>query len=164
LTDIGSPDLSGHLAWAFNGPAEFEVGAISFLTAGQGKGERLLFISASPDADRFPADLLEGGALRLASTGEVYGRRLDADAQRDAFVAVLEEALAEGYSGLRVAADNTPLVADPDLVDAWVRWEITAEDFMATSPVTGLCGFDRQRIDPRFLRFVTGLHSGVVRA
>ncbi len=96
----------------------------------------------------------------MASIAEVYGPGgfVDAPAQRATFAGALAEALAEGYSGIRVAADNTPLVADPERLASWVQWEIVADRFMSDNPVTGLCAFDRERIEISQLRHLATLH------
>jgi DcmR-like sensory protein len=88
-------------------------------------------------------------ALQVASIAEVYGGSgiVDALSQRATFAGALADALAEGYSGIRVAADNTPLVTDEDRLAAWIRWEVVADHFMSENPVIGLCAFDREKVD-----------------
>jgi hypothetical protein len=71
---------------------------------------------------------------------------------------VLQEALATGYTGIRVAADNTPLVLDSERIEAWMRWEIVADHFMSENPVTGLCAFDNTRADVDTLRQLAAVH------
>jgi MEDS: MEthanogen/methylotroph, DcmR Sensory domain len=56
---------------------------------------------------------------------------VDAAGQQATFAAAFASALAEGYRGIRVAADNTPMVTDGRRMEAWVRWEITADRFMS---------------------------------
>ena len=164
---IGTPskghgELTGHVGWAFDGMPEFEAIARAFLVAGHAKGERLMFISDQPQPTRWPPELLHEGVLQLASTSEVYGPEVRAEDQRKTFAATLEEAVSQGYSGIRVAADNTSLVTHADQVPAWIAWEVVADTFMEESPVTGICGFDRQRLDPQFIRFILGLHPTVI--
>jgi hypothetical protein len=73
-------------------------------------------------------------------------------------VAVRPSALATGYSGIRVAADNTSLVTDEDRLAAWIKWEVVADRFIADSQVTGMCAFDRQKVDVNRLRHLATLH------
>lgn len=68
------------------------------------------------------------------------------------------DALEKGYSGIRVAADNTPLVTEPERLEAWIRWEIIADRFMSENRVTGLCAFNRERVDVDTLRHLSTLH------
>jgi len=72
------------------------------------------------------------------STGP--GRR-SAPATR--FEGVLGEALAHGYRGIRVVADNTPLVrGDDESFRRWLAWEQLTDRFQSKSMVTGVCFFD----------------------
>lgn len=160
--DSGSEGLSGHIGLAFDGRSEFEAIAISFLGAGRAKGEKLIFVCDEPNPSAWPSEWVASGALHLASIREVYGSEVQADQQRRSFTSTLEEALKEGYSGIRVAADNSSLVTTPSQARAWMAWEVIADDFMAESPVTGMCGFDRKRLQPQFIRFITGIHPTVI--
>ena len=56
----------------------------------------------SPVVDQWPKDLLDRGALVVASVTEIYGpdRTVAATSQRDTFAAELAEALSEGYTGI----------------------------------------------------------------
>lgn len=80
-------------------------------------------------------------------------------AQRATFAEVLEEAIDHGYTGIRVAADNTSLVATPERLQAWLEWEPMADEFMAQNPVTGLCAFDSSRTESATLGEVMHLHQ-----
>lgn len=57
-----------------------------------------------------------------------------------------ELALADGFAGLRVAADATDLVRTPEQLDAFVRYEHVIDRYMADQPFSGLCAFDRGRL------------------
>jgi hypothetical protein len=120
----------------------------------------VLFIVDDPRPEQWPERLVHSGLLRVASVAEVYGPRgvVDAEAQRAVFAGALADALDAGYLGIRVAADNTSLAAPGERLQAWLRWEQFAEDFIAGNPVIGLCGFDRRRIDPAVLTLLEQLH------
>jgi hypothetical protein len=100
------------------------------------------------------------GGFEMASIADVYGASgiVDAVGQRATFAGALAEARARGYTGIRVAADNTSLVTDDKRLKAWIQWEIVADRGMAENPVTGLCAFDRDKIDVNRLRHLTTLH------
>jgi MEDS: MEthanogen/methylotroph, DcmR Sensory domain len=148
-----------HIGWVFAGPAEFAALARPFLAEGAACGERLMYVAEDPDPGEM-AGLAAPGVLQVASTAEVYGASgiVDAASQRATFAGVLADALAGGYTGIRVAADNTPLVTDQSRLAAWVRWEIVADRFMSENPVTGLCAFDRDKADVDRLRHLATLH------
>jgi len=150
------------VGWVFSGQAEFDALAGPFLAEGADRGERLMYVATDPGPAA--AARLRGAlgpdAVQVASIAEVYGASgiVDAAAQRDTFAAALADALADGYNGIRVAADNTPMVTDDQRMAAWVRWEITADRFMSENPVTGLCAFDGNKVDVNRLRHLAMLH------
>lgn len=151
-----------HVGWIFSGPGEFAALAEPFLVEGALRNERLMYVAEDPDITMFGewTEGLHPGALTAASVAEVYGESgiVDAAQQRATFARVLAEALAEGYSGIRVAADNTPLVLDQERMEAWLRWEIVADHFMSENPVTGLCAFDSGQVDVNALRHLATVH------
>lgn len=151
-----------HIGWVFSGPREFAALATPFLQEGAERGERLMYVVDEPDIEPL-ADLralIDLGTLQVTSIAEVYGTdgMVDAVAQRATFAAALAEATAEGYRGIRVAADNSALVTDPRRLQAWIEWELVADRFMSEQAVTGLCAFDRERVDVDTLRHLATLH------
>jgi hypothetical protein len=151
---------SGHVGWVYSGVSRFESGATTFLAAGAARGERQMFVADDPVVEQWPKHLVDRRALVIASVTEIYGdtRMVVPTSQRDTFAAALAEALSEGYTGIRVAADNSSLVDTPDRLQAWLGWEEVAERFLAENPVTGLCAFDRSRVESATLAAVRGTH------
>jgi MEDS: MEthanogen/methylotroph, DcmR Sensory domain len=100
---------TGHSGWLFEGMAQFEGRITSFLAEGAARGERLMFVADDPEPKLWPSKLVERGELVVASTAEIYGpeRMVTPASQRQTFAMAMAEALAKGYSGLRIAADNT---------------------------------------------------------
>lgn len=151
-----------HVGWAFSGQDEFDALAAAFLTEGAALGELLMYVAAdpSPAAERGLRHAFGASAVQVASVAEVYGASgmVDAAAQRATFAAVLAGALDDGFTGIRVAADNTPMVTDERRLAAWMRWELTADRFMSDNQVTGLCAFDREKVDVGRLRHLAMLH------
>lgn len=151
-----------HMCWVINGSREFAALAVPFLAEGAALGERLMYVAENPDpADMMPlAASSDAHALQIASIAEVYGtgRIVDPTAQLATYAAALADALAHGYTGLRVAAENTSLVGDDDQLKAWMRWEIIADRFVAENPVTGLCAFNKEKVDAGWLRHLATLH------
>lgn len=134
-----------------------------FFAEGAARDERLMLVVDDPVREHWPTQLLERGALLLVSVGETYGsdRIVDPVDQRRVFASCLDEARAEGFSGLRVAADNTSLVGTPERLRSWLAWEAVADRFLAENPVTGLCAFDRRRLERDTIDEVIGVHRVV---
>jgi hypothetical protein len=151
-----------HIGWVFAGPAEFAALARPFLAEGAERGEKLMYVAEDPGSVALASlDGLAGlDGFQVTSIAEVYGASgiVDAVRQRATFSAALADALAQGYTGIRVAADNTPLVTDEKRLKAWIEWEIAADRFISGNAVTGLCAFDRDKVEVDRLRHLATLH------
>jgi hypothetical protein len=119
-----------------------------------------MLVVDNPNAAQWPAQLVERGALVIASVADTYGaaRIVDAASQRQVFASCLDDALADGYQGMRVAADNSSLLDTPERLRAWLRWEHVVDRFMAENPVTGLCAFDQTRLARAALSMAIDAH------
>jgi MEDS: MEthanogen/methylotroph, DcmR Sensory domain len=151
-----------HIGWVFSGSAEFAVLANQYLAEGASRGEKVLCVVDDPKPDDFACLVAKArpGAVQLASVAEVYGSTgiVDTTAQRATFASILADTLAAGFSALRVAADNSQLVADEERLKAWLRWEVVADRFVADNPATGMCAFNSENVDIDKLRHLATLH------
>jgi MEDS: MEthanogen/methylotroph, DcmR Sensory domain len=151
-----------HMGWVYAGSSEFAALAVPYLTEGAALGEKLVYIAEEPD----PADLsqlvavVDSGALQIASVAEIYGSTgvVDPPSQLATFMAMLADAKAAGYSGIRVAADNTSLVSDEKRMKAWIQWEIVADHAAAGQEVTALCAFSKDKVRDAMLRQIAAVH------
>jgi hypothetical protein len=143
---------SDHAAWWFDGPEEFDRLAAAFVSRGRELGHRLLYCVDDPSLDRLRAlpdatSLIAEGTLQVSSVAEIYGadRIFDPAAVLRTMESTLQDALADGYAGCSVVADNTSLAqCGPDEMARWDEWEVMADRFIAAHPVVGLCAFDGQ--------------------
>lgn len=165
ITDPVSLHRHDHVAWCGRGPDALDPLAAAFFAAGVERNERMLYITGSSEGGLAGLEsmqqLADAGSLEIVDVEAIYGSDLgfDPDTQEATFEDVVAEALHDGYSGLRVAADNTTLVAgDVELFDKWLAWEHRADAFEAANPVTGICYFDRQRVDEARLADLAALH------
>ena len=158
----------GHACWGFDERQEFVDAALEFLTDGLRSGQRLAYVGSEPvDEQRERLDplgdvgrLIDSGALQLFELSDLYrvGEPIDAEAQLAAYLAATEAAFADGYSGLRVAAQVTDLVAEPETWDAHVRWESTADRVLSRRSLSALCGYDRAALPPQLLADLAAVH------
>ncbi|MGM1065683.1 MEDS domain-containing protein [Saccharothrix sp. Mg75] len=147
---------------------EFDVRAREFLLAGLAAGERALYIA--PDAPdvlvervRATDALAEGlrrDAVRVASLEATYTAAavVDPRTQVETYAAATEEALADGFTGLRVAADATSLVRTPAQLDAFARYEHLVDRYMATHPMSAMCAYDRAELGDDAIAQLACLH------
>ena len=160
--------LHGHGCWTYSEDDEFRRGVLEFLADGLGLGQRLLYVGGGGvvklrrDLDELPGveDLLGDGTVRIMPLESIYevGRPIDAMAQLTMYAAATETALADGFTGLRVAAEVTPLVVDAALWPDHTRWETIADRYMAKNPMAALCCYDRRALPDEIIADLACVH------
>ena len=131
--------------------AEYRRCLTDFFTECLQDGLRLAYVS-SDGADAARADLadlsdldrlLAAGALHVLSARDMYGAGGPVDPERvvASVAAATEQALADGFGGLAVSADATELVGTPAHQDAFARCELLVDRYMASHPLSALCGY-----------------------
>ncbi|MEV0682116.1 MEDS domain-containing protein [Actinosynnema sp. NPDC050436] len=157
-----------HVCWQYDGLPEFRARAVEFLTEGLALGHRVLYV-ASGEVDALVEDLrgidgldraLGEGSARVASLDATYpvGTVIDPVQQVRAYTRATEEAVQEGYTGLRVAADCTSLVGTPEQVEAFARYEHLIDHYMADRPFSAVCAYDRTRVAESSIHQVACMH------
>ena len=132
-------ELSGlgrqsHLCWPYDDPAHLQRAAVAYLAEGIARGERVACIG---EPLRAPASV-------VVSLDEAYRRKpLDTPAKKLRFWdGATRQALADGYTGLRVIAEVTVLASDPSRLDEQLQWEHLADDYIANGPgLTAVCAY-----------------------
>ena len=144
--------VNGHACWAYADDAELVRAAAEYLADGERLGQKLLYVG--PAERLHLADELNVEALPLSAFCEL-GRPTDSERLLDVYTAATDAALAEGFTGLRVAADVTELAVDPA---CHCRWEAVADRLMVERPLSALCCYDRRRLAPEVLRDLCSVH------
>lgn len=175
VDDVHELALGDHVAWCGDGPAAFGRLAVAVFRAASPQ-HRLVLVCDDPSVDHLAAlpdrdRLLAEGRLLVVHARESYeafasgGPDFDPATQLGPFQQLVDTALADGYTGVRVVADNTSMLLGPDdSLERWQAWELVTDRWQSGRPVSGVCFFDRLRVDPQRLRDVAALHplvSGV---
>jgi anti-anti-sigma regulatory factor len=155
-----------HVAWYGEGSEDLYALASVALADGARRGEKLMLVAEDPDPQRLAAigdveRLLASGQLELHTTDTVYGSSCTFSPARqlETFEGVLADALSDGYTGMRVVADNTPLAsADEEGFRRWLCWEHVADQFQSTFSVTGVCYFERDALSHERKADLASLH------
>ncbi|MGW4063179.1 MEDS domain-containing protein [Amycolatopsis sp. NPDC004747] len=141
-----------HVCRGYRGRGNFVAHAQEFLAEGLAAGERVLYVAPGDEAvltgqlraDERCDEGLARGAVQVASVEAAYatGAVVDPAGQVERYAAATSDALAAGFTGLRVAADATSLVRTPAQVDAFARYEHLVDHYMAGHPMSAMCGYD----------------------
>ncbi|MEU4805636.1 MEDS domain-containing protein [Actinosynnema sp. NPDC023587] len=168
VADARGLGVHDHVCWQYDDPADFRLRAREFLLDGLALGQRSVYLASgevpalvedlhgSPDLAR----ALDDGSAEVASLDAVHphGAVVDPAAQVRHYAQATGEALAAGFTGLRVAADCTSLVLTDDQLDAFARYEHLIDRYMATRPFSALCAYDSGRLDGRRIAHLACLH------
>lgn len=158
----------GHACWGFDRPEEFVEAALEFLEDGLRHGQRLAYVGSEPVEEQRErlaplgdvGRMLKAGMLQLFELHHLYrvGEPVDPETQMAIYLGATEAAQAEGYTGLRVAAQVTDLVRAPQTWEAHLRWESTADQVLSPKSLSALCGYQREALPPELLAELAAVH------
>jgi anti-anti-sigma regulatory factor len=168
VTEVPPAGGTDHLCWVYDDDASFDDAVERFLSGGLARGERLLCVGDDVvdrmrgDSPPLPdvAELVERGALEMLTVAQAYDAagEFTPERQFEFYEARTRRAIDEGYTGLRVVAELSPLAADDDRRAELVRWEHVADGFMASgSGMTAMCAY-RGDLPTAALADVTSAH------
>ncbi|MDA8298339.1 MAG: MEDS domain-containing protein [Actinomycetota bacterium] len=154
-----------HAIWCGSSPADLAALAASVFASARRRNDKMLYLAEDPDpSDLFGLDdaagLVACGALVCERPEHLYPLGdFDVDVLERLVMAALEDALAAGYGGLCVVADNTSLAGhDAASRQRWLAWERRADSLQARHAITGVCYFDRSALDAEHLAAIATLH------
>lgn len=166
VADAGALRPHDHAVWFGDGSAALYALAGEALSEGVRRHEKLMFVADDPDPTRLRTlgdvdRLLSKRQLEVASVDSVYGggSAFSSSVQLATFELALRHAFADGYTGIRVVADNTVFVqGSEETFERWLAWEQASDDFQSASMVTGICFFDRTSISAERQADLAALH------
>jgi hypothetical protein len=164
------PGSSPHESWQFVGRQDFQARANEHVLSSLDREQWVQYVgdaphgqlrdelAALPGGDR----LMARGGWGVSSVDDFYrycdDRVVDPERSLAARVEDIEHALAAGFTGLRIVADATAVVARPEQADAFARYEYLLEQAMTTLPAGALCAHDRARVDRESAAGLACLH------
>jgi anti-anti-sigma regulatory factor len=146
--------LQDHVCWVHGDRGDYRPRLGEFFRDGLERGLRVAYLGSGdageleelldPVAGTGP--LRSGRAVRVISFEEFYGAEgpVDPAAVINRYDAATQEALADGYQGLRVSADVTDLVRAPERQEAFARCEFLLERYSSRHPLSAMCGYRRE--------------------
>jgi signal transduction histidine kinase len=170
---IGQLRQGDHLCLIYDSAAERLAALVPFLKSGLAAGERGLFLGPSegclgieralrtPEAAGLPVGReIDRGALVLLSEREGWldRGRFDPNTFKDLLRRVEQQALEDGFSGLRVTWDVTWLLEGVPGAGRWIDLEAEMNGFLAGSRTAILCRYGRPRSSPELLQNVLRTH------
>ncbi len=149
----------GHLGWGYRDRGEFLRRAAEYIADGLRHHQYIAYAgAASREALRAELARMPGIGERLDSTGieaipaedyYVYlpnSDVIDADASVAKYLAGVEQAIADGYTGFRAVSDVTPVARTAEQREALARLEYLVDQQMAVLPFSALCAYDMSEL------------------
>lgn len=161
---VSPPLLPDHTCWSFDDDRAFDRQAREFMSVGLCCGEQVWYVPGprSGGVARWLRNTATGRerSVRILDPESAYPTDgvIDPDGQTAAYMAATEEALAAGFTGLRVVADATALVRTTDRLDAFARYEYAIGRYMRIAPLRALCVFDRSVLGDEAVAELACLH------
>jgi signal transduction histidine kinase/ActR/RegA family two-component response regulator len=159
-----------HLCLIFDSAAEQAAALISFLKAGLGARERCLWMAGAASSRRLERALntagvdvereLDRGGLVLLSERRdwLLSSHFDPGQMLDLLRRAEQQALDDGFSGLRVAWDMAWLLEDDPAAGRLVELEAHLNQFLKGSRTTILCQYSRGRSSPELMHDILRTH------
>lgn len=145
-----------HLCWSYSTGDDIRSERVAFVADGIALNQRIGYIGCVTEEELFADladldgidELLARGAVGVLSVTEQYRTDdlVDPVAQVARYTAATEDALAAGFSGLRVSAEVTSLLMTDRQRDAFGHYEHLIDRSMVTMPFSAMCCYDRSVI------------------
>lgn len=160
-----------HVCWQFDSDEDYAATLTNSVATGLARGERVMSLSGdvcvewlrATVADRgLPAEeLIESGQLVIGDARAALGNdgSFDGDAVAKGYRLAAEQAVADGYSALRVMADLGWVVDGLVSPGQLVNYELCADRLIADLPMVALCGYDTRAAPPEAAEQVCAVHS-----
>jgi len=147
-----------HVCSLYDTTEQLGATVANFLADGLARGERCWYVPSNGEAAAVRAALERRGvdvraesrrtALNLLDSQGTYTVHggFDPEQTMRVFSEAIESALSDGFNGFRAAADMSWALAIDNGAELLIAYEALLRSLFSTSPVTGLCLYDRRRM------------------
>ncbi|HVE63442.1 MAG TPA: MEDS domain-containing protein [Mycobacteriales bacterium] len=159
-----------HVCWSYSTDEEQAAVLQAYFAGGVLADERLFYFGPEHSVARLlgglesaghrPTEMLAAGSLVVGDAEAAYlpDGSFDAEERIEGFRGVAHQAVADGYTGIRVAGENAGVLNLPEVADHWYDYEVRVELLTAAEPILGMCCFDRRECHDDALRLLDAVH------
>lgn len=161
-----------HLCYVYNDDAEREQTLARFVAKGLAENARVLCLVDAMTPQDFESHLRELGvdlgshasALTAADAVETYSppSGFSPDTLLDSLSAFCQQAVSEGYSGVRITGDMAWLHRSHPAMTTVMEYEVKATDHCRAQRVVALCQYDARKFDGRTIMDVLSVHPAMI--
>jgi PAS domain S-box-containing protein len=162
--------LGDHICLIYENSAEQMAAAVPFLKEGLARDERCLYVADDSAVEAIASALAatrvdvaherERDALWMLTKQDTYlfEGKFDPVTMIDFLRSAQTQALTDGFSGLRVAAEMTWALGPELVFDRLIEYEALLNDFLANRRSVFLCQYHRSRFDSAVIHDVLHTH------
>ena len=171
---VGGMGPGDHLCLTFDGEEEREHVVGAFARVGLHAGDKVLYVTDTPERSRVTALLggwgidpephLASGQLVVETATDLYlpGGVFDPDRTADALLEAVVSARAQGYRALRLTAEMGWALRGLPGSEHLLEFEGRLRGVLAAGPAMAICQYDRNVFHPAALENVTRVHQAPV--
>lgn len=166
MSTVTGRSLGDHMCLPFRGMDHLVSTARDYITEGLDRRERVTFCKVGPHSLQYAVISEAAQVGRSAGADAPVLARLTAEpgwspstSPVPTFGRMTEQAVADGFAGLRVLTDATGIVRDPGTRGWWVRGEHLIDRYSPVHPLTVVCGYDVEVLGEDILTEVASLHA-----
>ena len=147
-----------HVCTLFSSEEEQLTAATEYIRQGLARGERCLYVCGEQAPEDFRSALVAAGieaayeenrgalVLLTKETGHLAGGSFSPSRMISMLGKAVEDALADGFTGLAAAGDMTWLLDEAPGSDDVAEYEALLNDFYKNNRALGLCQYNRRRL------------------
>jgi hypothetical protein len=162
-----------HVCTLFSSAEEQLSAAIEYIQQGLDRNERCLYICGEQTPDEFRAALERSGidvareegrgalVLLTKETGHLKGGTFSASRMISMLKGAVEDALNDGFEGLRAAGDMTWLLDEAPGSEEIAEYEALLNHFFGNNRALGLCQYNRRKLPAAILDHGIATHPTV---
>jgi anti-anti-sigma factor len=170
LREAADLRLGDHICWTYSSDEERRTVLTAFVAEGlqarqriahvAPRGEELRLVEYLRECGVDAAALIDGGRLVLGSAEKAYypNGAFDPEESLLGFRAMAGQAVADGYTGLRVAGENGWILADWLHRATWPGYEVRVDRIIAGLPLIGMCSFDLRECGEEIVELMDAVH------
>ncbi|MGB9838774.1 MEDS domain-containing protein [Methanothermobacter sp.] len=173
LSLIRDMEAGDHICIIYDDEAEWRRIIVPFIIEGLRRGERCIYIASQRTCEtireelgrKIPVSMFEaGGSLRIMNETEAYteGGFFDPERMLDLLESETENAVAEGFTGLRVTGEMSWVLRGLPGSERLIEYEARLNNFFPGSDCLAICQYHRQLFSPDVIRGVLLTHPIVV--
>jgi len=173
-TQIAGLRQGDHVCCYYDNAADQSAVVVAYIDQGLKRSERCLYIADDRSAAEVAGFLggagidvrkqLSRGALVLISSKEAHLKsgRFDCEAMLALLNDAVEQALNDGFKGLRAAGEMTWILSGAPGSNEALEYEALMNEFYPKSRALGLCLYNRSRFEPDILDDMLRTHPRVM--